>query len=138
MSAASVSCHYASLTWQWTESQRRHSTRRADGSIWSAYTGITSRLVLIADRAVIFMPFLRRFSPSLSPSPCFSALFVSRFGTTRVRSSRSLQDRSNLRTHFFSFFGDPIITHRLYNVYLDKLKTFPIKWNCTKIQKCMS
>lgn len=33
VSAASVSCHYASLTWQWTESQRRRPARRADGSV---------------------------------------------------------------------------------------------------------
>lgn len=72
VSAASVSCHYASLTWQLTESQRRRPARRADGSIWSTYTGITSRSMRLADRAVIFMPFLRRFSSSLSSSLCFS------------------------------------------------------------------
>lgn len=64
--AASVSCHYASLTRQWTEV---NGVRSAPDLYRQPTRGLRARL---ADRAVIFMPFLRRsssFPPSLASSP---------------------------------------------------------------------
>lgn len=82
--------------------------------------------VRLADRAVIFMPFLRSFSPSLSPSPYSSPRFSFHAPVTaRVRSSRSQDRRNRPADNLFSLVSNDRGMYRLYdNVHLVKLKAY--------------
>jgi hypothetical protein len=72
VAVASVSCHYASLTPPVDKSTRDlHGQPIAAGDYGK-------RSVRLADRAVIFMPFLRRFSPFPPHSPFHAAIFAPR------------------------------------------------------------